>query len=96
MKSSLEIDPSGTCFFGTTVLASLNQILKVLGDEHFSTNKTTHDWACKMDSGEIVTVYNWKTGRPKPDQKIDWHIGGFNKESTEMAKMELENSLRDG
>jgi hypothetical protein len=96
MQSSLDFDASGTSFHGTTVKTTLRKLLGVLSNNYFSTSKTTHDWVCKTSEGEIFTVYNWKTGLPSMEQVVEWHIGGFNKESTERAKVELEKSLRDG
>ena len=89
MQSSLDFDPSGTSFHGTTVYASLKQMLAVLGNNCRSTDKTTHDWVCKTEGGEIFTVYNWKSGSPGMNRKVIWNIGGFSKESTEKAKAEL-------
>ena len=89
MQSSLDFDPSGTSFHGTTVSASLTQILSVLGNNCRSTDKTTHDWVCKTEDGEIFTVYNWKSGPPGMNRTVTWNIGGLSKESTEKAKAEL-------
>lgn len=38
---------------------------------------------------EIFTVYDWKEGEISKDEMVYFHIGGFNKESTDRAKQEL-------
>ena len=80
---------SGTSFHGTTVNLTLEQLIQVLGPDFRSTDKTTHDWVCQNHDGEIFTVYNWKSGMPAYNEVVVWNIGGYSKESTEKAKIEL-------
>lgn len=93
MQSSLEIEVDGTSWHGTTIVATLQDMLRVLGDDHQSTDKTTHDWYCKTKDGDVFTVYNWKSGHPAPNQKVTWNIGGYSKESTEKAKKEISEAF---
>lgn len=93
MQSSLEIEVDGTSWHGVTIVATLQDMLKILGEDYESTDKTTHDWHCKTNDGEVFTVYNWKSGRPTLNQKVTWNIGGHSKESTEKAKRELSEAL---
>lgn len=89
-------DPSGTSFFGSTILASYNQLCNALGGRPQSggCSKSRYDWTCENNEGEVVTIYDWKEYRDfGNDEKVYFHIGGLNEKATENAKRELESKI---
>lgn len=89
-------DPTGTSFWGSTVLASYNQLCDAIGGkpQGGGCGKSLYDWTCENDLGEVFTVYDWKEYRNfGKDEQVYFHIGGHNKEATELAKKEIENRL---
>ena len=85
----------GTSFFGTTIVASLEELRQVLGkpiiEENDGRDKVNFEWEMETDSEDMFTVYDWKEYRPLSEtEEIEWHIGGFNKSATERAKVEIE------
>jgi hypothetical protein len=93
------VDASGTSFFDTTIDATIEQMVAAIGPADCSDNggggKTNFDWARQTPSGTVFTVYDWKYYRRLRSKEIvNWHIGGFDKESTEQARRELERLLQ--
>jgi hypothetical protein len=89
MKISQEIDASGTSFHGTTITATPSQIRAVMGESKWSCSKTNFNWVGLTEDEQVFTVYDWKMGRVSKNQTVEFHIGGFSKESEEKAKKEL-------
>jgi hypothetical protein len=85
MKIDNNIDISGTSFHGTTIRATLKQMIGALGASIQGGDKTTNEWAGRINN-QVFTVYDWKEGYFTPETPIDWHIGGFNQETTDAAK----------
>jgi hypothetical protein len=88
--------PEGTSFFGSTILASYNQLCHALGGPPQSggCGKSIHDWTCENEDEQIVTIYDWKEYRNfSNDEKVYFHIGGHSKKVTEKAKEKLEKIL---
>lgn len=93
MKASQK-DASGTSFHNVTIRCTVKALLKVLGEPRWACNtgadKSNYDWVAETCNGDVVTVYDWKYYRPlKINELVDFHIGGFNSESTRIAKEEL-------
>lgn len=89
-------DPTGTSFWGSTVLATYNQLCEILGGppQGGGSSKSLHDWTCETELGELFTVYDWKEYRDfGKDEPVYFHIGGHNEETTELAKKEIEKKL---
>jgi len=91
---------SGTSFHGTTIQATPNQLLKVLGEPEFYYNngmdKTNFDWTMETETGDVVTVYDWKYYHALDmDTIYEWNIGGRGKTSTEIAGNELKQLLNN-
>lgn len=87
---------SRTSFHGTTIEATPNQLMSVLGvpSTESGDGKTTMDFVGQLDNGSVFTVYDWKYGRPiGMDETIEWHIGGHNLKDTEQAEKELKTLL---
>lgn len=86
----------GTSFHGTTIDATPNQLISILGvpSRESGDGKITMDFKGQLDNGGVFTVYDWKYGRPiEMDETIEWHIGGFNLKDTEQAEKELKTLL---
>ncbi len=97
MKSTTK-EATGTSFHNTSITATVNELISVLGKPAYSENsgedKTNFEWDMETNNGDIFTVYDWKEYRSiDPNEPIEWHIGGINKEITEQAKKELEAAL---
>ena len=83
---------SGTSFHGTTIEATPNQLMSILGipSRKSGDGKVTMDFVAQLDNGGVFTVYDWKYGRPiGMDETIEWHIGGHSLKDTEQAEKEL-------
>ena len=87
---------SGTSFHGTTIEATPNQLMSILGipSRKSGDGKVTMDFVAQLDNGGVFTVYDWKYGRPiGMDETIEWHIGGHSLKDTEQAEKELKTLL---
>lgn len=60
-----------------------------MGQAVFSCTKSNYNWFGRTDGGQVFTVYDWEIGQFNTRQKIEWHIGGLSRESTEQAKKEI-------
>jgi hypothetical protein len=89
MNPNPNLNPAGTSWHGTTLQATAQEIYEVMGQSAFSCAKTQYNWFGTTDDGQIFTVYDWKMGQFNPRHKIEWHVGGLSKESTEQAKKEI-------
>ena len=89
MRINQETDASGTSFHGVTITATPKQIMSVMGQSRWSCGKTNFNWVGLTEDDEVFTVYDWKMGRVAKNQTVEFHIGGFSKESEEKAKKEL-------
>ena len=97
MQKTTEI-PNGTSFHGEVINASVNDLRKILGEPRMVRNdgrdKVNFQWVMKTENDELVTVYDWKEYRVlDEDEIIEWHIGGFNEESTTDALNEMASLL---
>jgi hypothetical protein len=87
---------NGTSFHGTTFKATPNQLIESLGEITYdgTDGKTSMEWVRELDSADVFTIYDWKYYRSiGMDEEIEWHIGGHNKNVTELAKEEILNLL---
>jgi len=85
---------NGTSFFGTTLNASVNELIQILGkpseENNTGEDKVNFMWNVECQDGTVFTVYDWKEYRPIGlDEQIEWHIGGFSEADTEKAKSEI-------
>lgn len=70
----------GTSWHGDTLIASVNELTRILGEPCYMTNdgedKTNFEWNMQTDNGDVFTVYDWKEYRVLDlDEPISWHIG---------------------
>jgi hypothetical protein len=99
MLKSTSRSSSGTSFHYSTVRASVNELIKVIGEPTYESNdgedKVNIEWELEDDNEDVVTIYDWKEYRKIGyDEKIEWHIGGMSKNITDNAKREIEYMLR--
>jgi hypothetical protein len=88
----------GTGFHLSTVRASVNELVSIIGEPTYNDNtgedKVNIEWELEDENGNVVTVYDWKEYRKiGMDEKIEWHIGGMSKEITDNAKEDIEFTL---
>lgn len=50
-------------------------------DDH----KVTCEWILEFDSGDIVTIYDWKVSST-PKNLYNWQIGGFNLKAIDLLE----------
>ena len=88
----------GTSFHGTTIRASVNQLISAFGDPTMDSNwgddKVNFEWEMETDEGEVFTIYDWKEGRPlRLDEYVVWHIGAKSKSISNTAEEEILKKL---
>ncbi len=86
---------NGTSFHNSVILASVNEIIEILGEPQYQSNdgedKVNFEWDCETEEGDVFTIYDWKEYRPiSKDEEIKWHIGGDSRLITSKALKELE------
>ena len=88
---------NGTSFHGSTFKATPKQLVEAIGEitnGRSGDGKVTMEWVRELDSADVFTIYDWKYYRSiGMDEEIEWHIGGHNKNVTELAKEEILNLL---
>jgi hypothetical protein len=89
----------GGSFHDTTIRTTVNKLSNALGEaqciDNSGDDKTNFDWNCETEDGDVFTIYDWKEYRSiRPDEMIEFHIGGKNRSITEKAKRELLEMLR--
>ena len=89
---------SGTSFHDSVVIASVDQLIQVLGEPNEDSNtgfdKVNFEWEMELESGEVFTVYDWKEYRMlRTDEMIEWHIGGFDVYATNQAAKQINEAL---
>ena len=97
MKATFK-STGGTSFHGNTITASVIELTTVMGEPDYSGNdgedKVNYEWEMETQDGEVFTVYDWKEYRSiRPDEQIEWHIGGHTSEETYKALCELSLAL---
>jgi len=81
MKHTIKsVDPDKTfetSFHDLIIRASKNEIVKKLGIKPFCSHegKTHYDWSLILDDKFIFTIYDYKEGKIKPNDVIEYHIG---------------------
>jgi hypothetical protein len=85
----------GTCFYHSTVTATVNDLIFIIGEPTIQDNtgedKVNIEWVLEDENGNVVTIYDWKEYRKiGMDEKIEWHIGGMSKKITDNAKEEID------
>jgi len=73
---------NGTSFHGETISASVNDLIRILGEptneQNDGSDKVNFEWEMELDNGEVFTVYDWKEYRRiSKTEIIEWHIGSL-------------------
>jgi hypothetical protein len=88
----------GTSFFGTTIRATVNQLISAFGepsdDSNTGEDKVNFEWEMETEDGEVFTIYDWKEYRMiDVDEYVIWHIGAMNKSVCNTAEDEILKKL---
>jgi hypothetical protein len=95
-KSNQNTD--GTSFQNVTFKASVQDLIKVLGEPDYEDNtgndKTNFEWVMETDDEEVFTIYDWKEYRKlDPTEQIEWHIGSHSRDISGEAQYEVVREL---
>ena len=87
---------NGTSFHNSTVTATVNELISVIGkpvyDDNTGEDKVNIEWELEDEDGNVVTIYDWKEYRKiGMDEKIEWHIGANSKMTSWNAQDEINN-----
>jgi hypothetical protein len=85
----------GTSFHNVTIKSTINILTDTLGHPQYYQNtgedKVNVEWICETESGNVVTIYDWREHRTiGVDEEIEFHLGGHNKIDTIEGKIELD------
>ena len=89
-----------TSFFGVCVKAKVSDMIKVLGEPHFTDadDNTSLEWMFESENGITFTIYDWQEKVPanvNREQVCEFHIGGNTKKGAERAKAIIEEYLHN-
>ena len=90
---------SGSSFHSDIIFATPNELRHILGDPAFETNdgtdKVNMEWCMQMPDGNVFTVYDYKEYHIlRPNERVEWHIGGHDRFTTHLAKTLLREALQ--
>ena len=90
---------SGSSFHSDIIFATPNELRHILGDPAFETNdgtdKVNMEWCMQMPDGNVFTVYDYKEYHIlRPNEQVEWHIGGHDRFTTHLAKTLLREALQ--
>lgn len=90
----------GTSYHRIDIIATVEQLKKVLGDPDYSENdgqdKVNYEWERNVITGECFTVYDWKEYRSiSQTEVITWHIGAKNTAIALQAREEILKALTE-
>ena len=88
----------GTSFQGVTILASVQDLINVLGEPDYRDNtgedKVNFVWDLETDDEEVFTIYDWKEYRKLDlNEQIEWHIGSHSRSISGDAQYEVMREL---
>ena len=89
---------SGTSWHGQTVSATVEELINAFGksDRGNASDKVQFEWDLELSDGTPFTIYDWKEYRYfRTNERIEFHIGGFDKRDTIKAEKIIETILRD-
>ena len=91
---------SGSSFHQDVIFATPNELKHILGapiyDGNDGEDKVNIEWYMEMPDGNVFTVYDYKEYRPlRPNERVEWHIGGHDRFSTHLAKQLLSEALQE-
>jgi hypothetical protein len=89
-----KINSAGTSGQGS-IFVKFTTLVNKLGQPDLGSgdNKVAASWDIEFESGDIVTIYNWKDGKNylgieglDIEDITDWHVGGFNKSALNLVR----------
>ena len=87
---------NGTSWHGDSVSTTVKELTNVFGEVergHYD-DKSQFDWSLELSDGTVFTIYDWKEYRKfRTNERIDFHIGGYDKRDTLKAKRVIEHLL---
>jgi len=88
----------GTSFHDTVITTTVNKLIKAIGKPYMHNNngsdKTNFEWKMELEDGTLFTVYDYKEYRKLDlDELIEFHIGGYDVQSTEKALWNIQWAL---
>jgi len=88
---------NNTSFHGHTVLATMDQLVKVCGEPQYDgsgDDKVQYEWDMETEDGRVFTIYDWKEYRYfRNDEVIKWHIGAHDGYTAACGQSELEEAI---
>jgi hypothetical protein len=89
-----------TSFFGVCVKAKVSDMVKALGEPHFTEadDNTSLEWFFETECGIPFAIYDWQEEEPaneNREQVCEFHIGGNSKNDAERAKAIIEEYLHN-
>ena len=86
----------GTSFHFITIIASVEQLKKILGEPFKGTDGDHYRWNMETDDGNVFTIYDWAYIRPLEEtEMIEWHIGASNEMNALKGKLEIKTSINN-
>lgn len=73
-------------------------LLDVLGEPHATSgDKTNYEWFLETESGEVFTVYDWKTPAEHWEHRIpiELNIGAFTTEAAQDGLNEIKQAIKE-
>ena len=95
------VKAEGTHYHQINVIASPNQLKKVLGNEfeNKAQENVKYLWTLENDFGDVVTIYDFKhPNRNNIDYAANlqhFHIGAFTQEAAERTQKEINKQLNN-
>ena len=91
---------SGTSFHGAVIKTTPSKLVKLFGNPTFlnndGTDKVNIEWELEDLDGNVITIYDWKEGRPvSMDEVIEFHIGALSGYDTLNAKSNIHDTLKN-
>jgi len=87
---------SGTSYHDDNISATVEELINVFGkvERGNASDKSQFDWNLELSDGTPFTIYVWKEYRYfRTNERIDFHIGGFDKRDTIKARKVIEHLL---
>ena len=83
----------GTHYHYIDIKATAKQLTALLGEPEYGGDKTTFEWSCETSTGDVFTVYDYRSGGIGVDTLYNFHIGAFNIDVARQAQTELLEAL---
>lgn len=86
-----------TSYYGMDIRTTMGNLIKILGlPNGEGCVKVNYCWNCELSTGEVFTIYDWKSPKKiEMNDIVSFHIGGFNKNDTVRARNVILKELGD-